>query len=63
MQALPTPARSSSIGACSKEAADGLHRLGIHTTTAEQVGRPAVAIVDAARDGVDLVVSAPATAD
>lgn len=39
-----------------EEAAEELRGRGVDATTAEQVGRPAAAILDAARDGADLVV-------
>ena len=39
-----------------EEAAEDLRRGGVEATTVEQVGHPAVAILDAARDGADLVV-------
>ena len=39
-----------------EEAAEELRGRGVDATTAEQVGQPAAAILDAARDGADLVV-------
>ena len=39
-----------------EEAAEDLRGRGVDATTVEQVGQPAVAILDAARDGADLVV-------
>jgi nucleotide-binding universal stress UspA family protein len=39
-----------------EEATEDLRGRGVDVTTVEQVGQPAVAIVDAARDGADLVV-------
>ena len=38
-----------------EEAAEDLRGRGVDATTVEQVGQPAVAILDAARDGADLV--------
>jgi nucleotide-binding universal stress UspA family protein len=39
-----------------EEAVEDLRRGGVEATTVEQVGHPAAAILDAARDGADLVV-------
>jgi nucleotide-binding universal stress UspA family protein len=39
-----------------EEAAEDLDARGVNATTVEQVGRPTAAILEAARDGVDLVV-------
>jgi nucleotide-binding universal stress UspA family protein len=39
-----------------EEAAEELRGRGVDATTDEQIGRPAAAILDAARDGADLVV-------
>ena len=39
-----------------EEAAKDLRGRGVDATTVEQVGHPAVGILDAARDGADLVV-------
>ncbi len=39
-----------------EEAAEDLRGQGVDTTTLESVGDPAAAILDAARDGADLVV-------
>jgi nucleotide-binding universal stress UspA family protein len=38
-----------------EEAAEDLRSRGVDATTVEQVGQPAAAILDAARDGADLV--------
>jgi nucleotide-binding universal stress UspA family protein len=38
-----------------EEAAEDLRGRGVDATTVEQVGHPAAAILDAARDGADLV--------
>lgn len=43
--------------------AEDLRGRGVDATTVEQVGQPAAAILDAARDGADLVVIGSATAD
>jgi nucleotide-binding universal stress UspA family protein len=40
---------------CLEEAAEDLRGRGVDATTVEQVGQPAAAILDAARDDVDLV--------
>jgi nucleotide-binding universal stress UspA family protein len=39
-----------------EEAVEDLRRGGVEATTVEQVGHPAAATLDAARDGADLVV-------
>lgn len=39
-----------------EEAAEDLRGRGVDATTVEQVGQPAAAIFDAARDGADLVM-------
>lgn len=50
------PAEEESHRRLLEEAAEDLRGRGVEPTTAEQVGQPAAAILDAARDGADLVV-------
>ena len=50
------PAEEESHRRLLEEAAEDLRGRGVEPTTAEHVGRPAAAILDAARDGADLVV-------
>jgi nucleotide-binding universal stress UspA family protein len=53
---LPIQARSKTHRRSLQAAAGDLRRRGVEATTVEQVGDPAVAILDAARDDADLVV-------
>ena len=53
---LVDPGEEQSHRRLLEEAAEELRGRGVDATTAEQVGQPAAAILDAARDGADLVV-------
>jgi nucleotide-binding universal stress UspA family protein len=50
------PAEEQSHRRLLEEAAKELRGRGVDATTAEHIGQPAAAILDAARDGADLVV-------
>jgi nucleotide-binding universal stress UspA family protein len=50
------PAEEQSHRRLLEEAAKELRDRGVDATTDEQIGRPAAAILEAARDGADLVV-------
>jgi nucleotide-binding universal stress UspA family protein len=53
---LTDPAEEESHRRLLEEAANELRGRGVDATTAELTGEPAAAILDAARDGADLVV-------
>ena len=53
---LVDPGEEQSHRRLLEEAAEELRGRGVDATTIEQVGQPAAAILDAARDGADLVV-------
>ena len=53
---IADPSEAQSHRRLLEEAAKELRRRGVDATTVEEVGQPAVSILDAARDGADLVV-------
>ncbi|HUH21739.1 MAG TPA: universal stress protein, partial [Gaiellaceae bacterium] len=53
---LVDPGEEQSHRRLLEEAAEELRGRGVDATTAKRVGQPAAAILDAARDGADLVV-------